>query len=114
MIYQKKKLYISVWWLLQLCGMFILGVRHLGHMLVVILLLSSLVGYVFGGRKVAIVSAFGLASYSALSLIGALLFYVAESGFVYWLFLAAIIIIAILNLIISFGIIKRMRNNLLY
>ena len=67
----KVKVYISLWWLMQLCGMLVLGVRHLGHVLVALLLLTSLAGYLLGGRKVSIVSSFGLASYAALTFIGA-------------------------------------------
>ena len=112
----KVKVYVSLWWLMQLCGLFVLGVRHLGHMFVVLLLLFSLVGYLFGGRKVSIVSSFGLASYAALTFIGAVLIcYLAcsSSNYIDWLPAIFAMVIAILNLIISFIIIKRLKNNLL-
>ena len=105
------KLYVSLWWLIQLCGLIVLGIRHLGHLFVVLLLLASLVGYVFGGRKVALVSSLGLASYAALTFIGALLY---QMGSVYgeWLLPAATLVIAVLNLVISFWTIKKLNNNL--
>ena len=112
----KVKVYVSLWWLMQLCGLFVLGVRHLGHVFVVLLLLISLVGYMLGGRKVSTVSAFGLASYAALTFIGAVLIcYLACSSSNYrdWLPAIFAMVIAILNLIISFIIVKRLKNNLL-
>ena len=112
----KVKVYVSLWWLMQLCGLFVLGVRHLGHVFVVLLLLISLVGYLLGGRKVSIVSSFGLASYAALSFIGAVLIcYLACSSSNYrdWLPAIFAMVIANMNLIISFMIIKRLKNNLL-
>ena len=112
----KVKVYVSLWWLMQLCGMLVLGVRHLGHVLVALLLLTSLAGYLFGGRKVSIVSSFGLASYAALTFIGAVLIcYLACSSSNYrdWLPAIFAMVIAILNMIISFMIIKRLKNNLL-
>ena len=102
---------------MQLCGLFILGVRHLGHLFVVLLLLVSLAGYVFGSRKVAIVSSFGLASYAALTFIGAILLCCLTSFLASnlreWLLPISALVIAILNLIISFVTIKRWKNNLL-
>jgi len=113
----KVKVYVSLWWLLQLCGLFILGIRHLGHLFVVLLLLVSLAGYVFGSRKVAIVSSYGLASYAALTFIGAVVICCMTcflaSNFMEWLLPIFALVIAILNLIISFMIIKRWNNNLL-
>ena len=82
----KAKQIIPIWWLIQLCVLLALGVRHLGHLFVIVLLIMSLVGYMFGERKVAIASSFGLASYSALTLIA--------------------MVVAIINMIISFKIIK--------
>ena len=106
----KVNLYISLWWFVQLCGLLILGIRHLGHLFVVLLLLVSLAGYVFGGRKVAIVGSFGLASYAALSFLGAIvlcyLAYQEASVLIEWLLPAVAMVVAILNLIISFKIIK--------
>lgn len=112
----KVRIYVGLWWLIQLCGMLVLGVRHLGHVFVVLLLLISLIGYMLGGRKVSTVSAFGLASYAALTFIGAVLIcYLACSSSNYrdWLPAIFAMVIAILNLIISFIIIKRLKNNLL-
>ena len=110
----KVKVYISLWWLMQLCGL-ILVTRHLGHLLVDVLLLSSIVGFVFGGRKVSIVSSFGLASYAALTFIGAAFICFltcSSSNYRDWLLAIFAMVIAILNLIISFIIIKRLNNNL--
>ncbi len=116
MIISKRKVWFSIWWLLQLCGL-ILGTRHLGHLLVDILLLLSIVGFVFGSRKVAIVSSFGFASYAALTFIGGILIFCLScflaSNFREWLLPISALVIAILNLIISFMIIKRWKNNLL-
>ena len=100
----KVKVYISLWWLIQLCGL-ILVTRHLGHLLVDVLLLSSIVGFAFGGRKVSIVSSFGLASYAALTFIGAALICFLTcslSNYRVWLLAIFAMVIAILNLIISF------------
>ena len=100
----KLKVYISLWWLMQLCGL-ILVTRHLGHLLVDVLLLSSIVGFAFGGRKVSIVSSFGLASYAALTFIGAALICFLTcslSNYRVWLLAIFAMVIAILNLIISF------------
>jgi len=99
---------------MQLCGL-ILVTRHLGHLLVDVLLLSSIVGFVFGGRKVSIVSSFGLASYAALTFIGAAFICFltcSSSNYRDWLLAIFAMVIAILNLIISFIIIKRLNNNL--
>ena len=112
----KVRIYVGLWWLIQLSGMLVLGVRHLGHVFVVLLLLISLVGYMLGGRKVSTVSAFGLASYAALTFIGAVLIcYLAcsSSNYIDWLPAIFAMVIAILNLIISFIIIKILKNNLL-
>ena len=103
-----------VWWLIQLCVLLALGVRHLGHLFVVALLIMSLVGYMFGGRKVAIASSFGLASYSALTLIGAILlcyltFFLA-SNYMEWFLPIVAMAVAIINIIISFKIIKELRD----
>lgn len=114
MMNSKKKVLISIWWLLQLCGL-IFGTRHLGHLLVDILLLSSIAGFVFGKRKTAIKASIGLAAYSALTLIFAFLlcyFLIMRLGS--WLMTAIILIVAIINLIISFWTIKTLNNNLLY
>ena len=97
---------------MQLCVLVIFGARHIGNALIILLLLLSLAGYMFGGRNLAFVSSFGLASYSGLSLLGALWFTQAESGFVCWFLLAVIILVSILNIIISFWIMKRLYNNL--
>ena len=104
---------ISVWWLIQLCVILALGVRHLGHLFVVVLLIISLVGYMFGGRKVAIASSFGLASYSALTMIGAILlcyltFFLA-SNYTKWFLPIIAMAVAIINMIISFKIISDLR-----
>ena len=107
----KVKVYVSLWWLMQLCILFVLGVRHLGHLFVVLLLLSSIVGYLFGGRKVSIVSSFGLAFYAALTFIGAVLicyFACSSSNYRDWLSAIFTMVIAILNLTISFKEIKRL------
>ena len=111
----KVKVYISLWWLMQLCGL-ILVTRHLGHLLVDVLLLSSIIGFAFGGRKVSVVSSFGLASYAALTFIGAALICFLTcslSNYRVWLLAIFAMVIAILNLIISFIIIKRLNNNLI-
>lgn len=104
---------IPVWWLIQLCVLLALGVRHLGHLFVVALLIMSLVGYMFGGRKVAIASSFGLASYSALTLIGAvLLFYLTfffASNYTEWFLPIIAMVVAIINMINSFKIIREIR-----
>ena len=76
--------------------------RHLGHLLVDILLLSSLVGFILGGRKTSIVASFGLAAYAALTFILALLLYSLARGFVSWFMPTIVLIVAFLNLIISF------------
>ena len=113
----KVKVYVSLWWLIQLCGLFVLGVQHLGHVFVVLLLLSTLIGYLLGGRKVSLVSSFGLASYAALTFIGAVLicyFACSSSNYRDWLSAIFAMVIAILNLTISFMVIKRLNNNLLY
>ena len=107
---------IPVWWLIQLCVLLALGVRHLGHLFVVVLLIMSLVGYTFGRRKVAIASSFGLASYSALTLIGAvLLFYLTfffASNYTEWFLPIVAMAVAIINIIISFKIIKELRDKI--
>ena len=110
----KVKYIIPIWWLIQLCVLLALGVRHLGHLFVVVLLIMSLVGYTFGGRKVAIASSFGLASYSALTLIGAILlcymtFFLA-SNYTEWFMSIIAMAIAIINMIISFKMIKDLRD----
>ena len=99
---KRIKLYVSLWWLVQLCGMFVLG----AHPSVEALLLFSLAGFVFGGRKVALVSSLGLASYAALTLIGAMVLYLLEE----WVPLIKIIGIAVLNLVISFWTIKKLNQ----
>ena len=102
-----------VWWLIQLCVL-ALGVRHLGHLFVVVLLIMSLVGYMYGGRKVAIASSFGLASYSALTLIGAILLWYMTfffaSKYIEWFLPIFAMAVAIINMIISFKIIKEFRD----
>lgn len=113
MMKSKRKVWISIWWLLQLCGLVIMT-RHLGHLLVDILLLSSLVGFVLGGRKTSIVASFGLAAYAALTFILALLLCYLAFEFGSWYTPTMVLIVAILNLIISFGTIKLIKNNLLY
>ena len=113
MMTSKRKVWFSIWWLLQLCGL-IIGTRHLGHLLVDILLLLSIVGFVFGGRKTAIIASNGLAADSALTLILALLFfYFLINGLGSWLLSTMVLLVAILNLIISFWTIKKLNNNLL-
>ena len=108
-----RKLIVPIWWLIQLCVLLALGVRHLGHLFVVVLLIMSLVGYTFGGRKVAIASSFGLASYSALTLIGAvLLFYLTfffASNYTEWFLPIIAMVVAIINMINSFKIIREIR-----
>jgi hypothetical protein len=106
----KAKHIIPIWWLIQLCVLLALGVRHLGHLFVIVLLIMSLVGYMFGERKVAIASSFGLASYSALTLIGAIIlcymtFFLASNLTERLLSIIAMVV-AIINMIISFKIIK--------
>ena len=105
-----RKLIVPIWWLIQLCVLLALGVRHLGHLFVVVLLIMSLVGYTFGGRKVAIASSYGLASYSALTLIGAvLLFYLTfffASNYTEWFLPIIAMVVAIINMMISFKIIR--------
>ena len=108
----RMKLFICIWWLLQLCGLVVLGAPHLGTALIFLLLLSSLIGFVFGGRKVAFLTSFGLASYAGLTLLGALWFYQVHSGSICWLILAGIITVAFLNIIISFFIMKRLYDHL--
>lgn len=104
-----KKIYISIWWLIQLC-LIILGAKHLGHLLVVILLLLSILGFMFGGRKTTILASFGFAVYAALTLILAIinLFFFINSS---WIFTAIISIVAIMNIIISFQTLKASINN---
>ena len=105
---------IPVWWLIQLGVLLALGVRHLGHLFVVALLIMSLVGYMFGGRKVAIASSFGLASYSALTMIGAIvlcyLTFFLASNYMEWFLPIVAMAVAIINIIISFKIIKELRD----
>lgn len=107
---------IPVWWLIQLCVLLALGVRHLGHLFVVVLLIMSLIGYMFGGHKVAIASSFGLAFYSALTLIGAILlcyltFFLA-SNYTEWFLPIIAMAVAIINMIISFKITKELRDRI--
>ena len=113
MKHTRANLIIPIWWLIQLCVLLALGVRHLGHLFVVVLLIMSLVGYTFGGRKVAIASSFGLASYSALTLIGAvLLFYLTfffASNYTEWFLPIIAMVVAIINMINSFKIIREIR-----
>lgn len=108
-----RKLIVPIWWLIQLCVLLALGVRHLGHLFVVVLLIMSLVGYTFGRRKVAIASSFGLASYSALTLIGAvLLFYLTfffASNYTEWFLPIIAMVVAIINMMISFKTISELR-----
>ena len=76
-------------------------------------LIMSLVGYMFGGRKVAIASSFGLASYSALTMIGAIvlcyLTFFLASNYMEWFLPIVAMAVAIINIIISFKIIKELR-----
>ena len=108
-----RKLIVPIWWLIQLCVLLALGVRHLGHLFVVALLIMSLVGYMFGGRKVAIASSFGLASYSALTMIGAIvlcyLTFFLASNYMEWFLPIVAMAVAIINIIISFKIIREIR-----
>ena len=113
MKHTRANLIIPIWWLIQLCVLLALGIRHLGHLFVVVLLIMSLVGYMFGGRKVAIASSFGLASYSALTLIGALLlcyltFFLA-SNHTEWFLPIIAMAVAIINMMISFKTISELR-----
>ncbi len=111
-----RKLIIPVWWLIQLCVLLALGVRHLGHLFVVALLIMSLVGYMFGGRKVAIASSFGLASYSALTMIGAIvlcyLTFFLASNYTEWFLPIIAMVVAIINMIISYKIIREIRDKI--
>jgi hypothetical protein len=114
MKHTRANLIIPIWWLIQLCVLLALGIRHLGHLFVVVLLIVSLVGHMFGGRKVSIASSFGLASYSALTLIGAILlcymtFFLA-SNHTEWLLPIIAMAVAIINIIISFKIIRERRD----
>ena len=114
MKHTKANLIIPIWWLIQLCVLLTLGIRHLGHLFVVVLLILSLVGHMFGGRKVSIASSFGLASYSALTLIGAILlcymtFFLASNHTECFLPIIAMAV-AIINMIISFKIIRERRD----
>lgn len=108
---KKKKHIIGIWWFIQLCVL-IYGTRHLGHVLVDILLLTSLLGYLLGGRKTTIVSSFGLAFYSTLTLLGALficyLMYNLPNE--NWWIAPIILVISILNMGISFRIIILLRR----
>ena len=45
------------------------GMRHLGHILVFMLLLMSFVGFVYGRRKIALIALLGLSAYSVLTAI---------------------------------------------
>lgn len=102
---KRYKIYISLWWLLQLCGL-IFMTRHLGHLLIDVLLLSSIVGFIFGGRKIVLFASFGLAAYSALTLLLSwLIIYV--SNFDSWLVSVAVLSIAIFNFVLSFWTIKK-------
>ncbi|MBO4306728.1 MAG: hypothetical protein IKX22_13180 [Prevotella sp.] len=103
-----KKNYISAWWLIQLC-VIIFGAKHLGHLLVVILLLLSIIGFIIGGRKTTILASFGFAAYAALTLVLAIihLFFIINSS---WIITAIISIVAILNIIISFQTLKTSIN----
>lgn len=102
----KRKAWIIIWWLLQLCGL-IFVTRHLGHFLVDMLLLFSIAGIMLGGRKISIIASFGFAAYAALTLFFALLLCSFEDG---WLTPKMVLIVAILNLVISYLMIK----NVLY
>lgn len=99
---KRYNIYISLWWLLQL-GVLMFGTRHLGHLLVDILLLSSIIGFIFGGRKIALYSSFGFAAYSALTFF--LSWLILLCYFDYWLLSAGVI--TIFNLVLSFWTIKK-------
>ena len=104
MTMKRYKIYISLWWLLQLCGLIIMT-KHLGHLLVDVLLLLSIVGFIFGSRKILLIASFGLAAYSVLTLI--LSWLIIQLGdFDSWLVPAVVLAIAIFNFILSFWIIK--------
>lgn len=106
----KFKIQISLWWLIQLCGLLVLGMRHLGHILVFMLLLMSIVGFVFGGRKIALIASLGLAAYSALTLLlSLLLLYTYDFGS--WLLCIAALAIAASNFILSFWTINKLRGS---
>ena len=79
--------------------------KHLGHLLVDVLLLSSIVGFIFGSRKIALIASFGLAAYSALTLF--LSWLIIQLGdFDSWLVPAVVLAIAIFNFVLSFWIIN--------
>ena len=79
--------------------------KHLGHLLVEVLLLLSIVGFIFGGRKIALIASFGLATYSALTLFLSWLI-IHLSDFDSWLVPAVVLAIAIFNFVLSFWIIN--------
>lgn len=107
MTYSKRKVLISAWWIIQLCGLFIIGIRHLGHLFVFILLSLSIAGFILGRHKITIIAAFGLASYSALTFFFSILFVLL----IYDLLTIALAIIAIINLIISFWSLKKLNES---
>ena len=107
------KSYISIWWLTQFCVLFILS-RHLGHLLIDLLLLTSIIGYQFGNHKTSIIASFGLAAYSIIMLIFTIILciltYLDGNDFCIWLINLSILIIAITNIVISFRtIIKKIK-----
>lgn len=108
------KIYASLWWLMQFCALFILS-RHLGHLLIDLLLLTSIIGYLFGKQKTSIIACFGLAVYSILMLIYAvilcLLAYLDGADFFFGFLFLSILIVAMTNIVISFRtIIKRIKQ----
>lgn len=101
---KRYRIYICLWWLLQLCGLMFMT-KHLGHLLVDVLLLSFIVGFIFGSRKIALIASFGLAAYSALTLF--LSWLIIQLGdFDSWLVPAVVLAIAIFNFVLSFWIIN--------
>ena len=108
------KIYVSIWWLIQFCALFILT-RHLGNLLIDLLLLTSIIGYLFGNHKTSIIASLGLAVYSILMLIYAvilcLLAYLDRTDFFIWFINLSILIIAITNIVISLRtIIKKIKQ----
>ena len=98
----KGKLFIGIWWSVQLCGMLILERQHLGSVLVTMLLLVSLVGYMFGGRKVAKMSSYGLAMYAILTFLLGVVFCVLGLLMGMWLKALFLFVVVLLNFVIAF------------
>ena len=108
------KIYVSIWWLSQFCILFIFT-RHLGHLLIDLLLLTSIIGYLFGDHKTSIIASLGLAVYSIAMLIYAvilfLLTYQNGDDFFIGFINLSILIVAMTNIVISIrAIIKRIKQ----